>query len=62
MQKKHQFLILIGVGIIAGMYCANSASGTGIYANKLVGQFAANVYVAGAKLGGGTAPALTTSN
>lgn len=53
-------MIAVGVGVLAGFYFANAPTGTGIY-GTFIGQTAANLYVAGAKAGGGTAPALAAT-
>jgi len=49
MHKHH--IYAIAAGFAAGFYLANAASGTGIYANKIVGQLLADIYSAGYKLG-----------
>ena len=48
MTKTHY--ILIAAGLLAGMYFAGAASGTGIYSTP-VGSTLANVWSAGAKAG-----------
>jgi len=49
--KKHIY-IAIGLGLIAGLYAANAASGTGIY-GTFAGQTLANLYVKGNNAAGG---------
>ena len=44
------YYLLIGAGLLAGMYFAGAASGTGIYSTP-VGSTLANVWSAGAKAG-----------
>jgi hypothetical protein len=56
----HHFAIALGVGALAGFYFANAPTGTGIY-STFIGQTAANIYVMGAKWGGGTAPAVAST-
>jgi hypothetical protein len=56
MNKHH--IYAIAAGFAAGFYLANATSGTGIYANKIVGDLLAKIYSAGYKLG---KPATTTA-
>lgn len=58
--SKHHYMVVIGAGFLAGFYFANAPTGTGVY-STFIGQTAANIYVAGAKLGGGTAPAVAST-
>jgi hypothetical protein len=51
MKSHHQYMIAAAVGIAAGFYLANAKTATGIYANALIGQTSANIYMAGAKAG-----------
>jgi hypothetical protein len=46
MKEHHILLAIFAVSTVAGFYLANAQSGTGIYANALVGQTAANIYAA----------------
>jgi hypothetical protein len=57
MNKKHLWIILGGAAL--GFYLANAKTGTGIYATP-AGQTLANLYTAGAKLGGPTSTAATS--
>ncbi len=53
-------MIAAAVGILAGFWAANAPTGTGIY-GTFVGQTAANLYMAGNKVGGNNAPAATAA-
>lgn len=56
-------MLVVGAGVLAGLYFANAPSQTGIYKLPL-GQLLANVYTAGANLAGGlsaVAPAVPAS-
>jgi len=50
--NKHYY-IAVGIGLAAGFWLANAATGTGIYSTP-IGQTAANLYVAGHKAGSPT--------
>lgn len=41
------YMIVGGVALLAGFFLANARTATGIYANPIVGQTAANIYTAG---------------
>ncbi|MDE2020061.1 MAG: hypothetical protein KGJ13_06985 [Patescibacteria group bacterium] len=63
--KKHHYLLIFAAAAAGGFYLANAKTRTGIYANKLIGQTAANLYMAGASKGlsansAATAPATAT--
>lgn len=60
MPQKKQIFIAIALGMIAGLYAAGAASGTGIYAS-FAGQTLANLYVKGNNAAGGTMTASTSS-
>jgi uncharacterized membrane protein len=57
---KHHMAIAAVVGILAGFWAANAPTTTGIY-STFIGQTAANIYMAGNKLGGNKAPAAVAS-